>query len=74
MAVLLQTFEDGEVMMYNYRTIYLTDYVVSAEYLFKELTAAFATDGLEVIMKKHLVAMTTDGMKNIVEMWRLEKR
>ena len=57
LAVHLQTLEDELLMVYDYRTIHLTDYVVSAKYLKKVMIDAFEEDGLTTVMKKNLVAI-----------------
>lgn len=62
LSVNLQIFEGESVIMHNYRTIHLTDIVISAEYIFEVLTDSFRQDGIENEIKNHLVAITTDGM------------
>ena len=66
LAVLLQTLEGEEIMIYDYRTIYLEEVVVSAEYLYKVLTAAFVEDGLEGTMKEYLRSFASDGASVMV--------
>ena len=68
LAVLLQSFENEEVKMYNYRTIYLDDVVVSAEYLLEKLVEAFREDNLEATMKEYLRSFTSDGASVMVSL------
>ena len=68
LAVLLQSLENEEVQVYNYRTIYLDDVVVSAEYLFDKLVAAFVEDGLEATMKEFLRSFASDGASVMVSL------
>ena len=68
LAVLLQSLENEEVRVYNYRTIYLDDVVVSAEYLYEKLKAAFVEDGLEATMKELLRSFASDGASVMVSL------